>query len=182
MAITHFRVIGEGENCERLKQRLVERGVTVNGEGMADALLYAPDFSGFDNDTRLSELDSPGEVLSAYEAIPVRLLNIIQDNLDKVSKNARICILTHTDGAIGVSGAEGGYPRKIALAALHMLVMLLFNRLRPKGYTFRLFGGENMAFAAEYFLRDRSFEKGNPRHSDEDRLVLRGDHGVEVPW
>jgi hypothetical protein len=77
--------------------------------------------------------------------------------------------------------------------ALNMAVSMLFNRLRPEGYTFRLYhpgwmrsymGGsknteadlepeEAAVPAVTYFLRDRA---------DEDRLILRDWQGHEWPW
>jgi hypothetical protein len=80
-------------------------------------------------------------------------------------------------------------------AALNMSVKLLFNLLRPEGYTFRLYhpgwvrsyigGGpaKNMRAALEpeeaaapalaYFLGERE---------DEERLALRDWQGREWPW
>lgn len=65
----------------------------------------------------------------------------------------------------------------------------LFNGLRPKGYTFRMYckdpattperAGE---YAVEYFTRNRSNEPEPYKHSDENRLVLRDWMNIEIPW
>ena len=37
-------------------------------------------------------------------------------------------------------------------------------------------------YAADCFLRARSYEADNLPHSDEERLSLRGELGAELPW
>ena len=37
-------------------------------------------------------------------------------------------------------------------------------------------------YAAEYFLRNRSYEIESYKHSDENRLVLRDAYARELPW
>ncbi|MCI8623411.1 MAG: hypothetical protein HFG26_07075 [Provencibacterium sp.] len=84
----------------------------------------------------------------------------------------RICWITGAQAA-------GGYCEEMRRTALHMGIKLLFNALRPQGYTFRLVcqapQGEENGYAAEYFLRARA-------GGDEERLTLHNHLGVELPW
>ena len=87
-------------------------------------------------------------------------------------KPGRICWIT------GKAGADG-FCERMRCSALHMGIKLLFNALRPQGYTFRLIcempEGEGNSYAAEYFLRARA-------GGDEDRLTLRSHLGRYLPW
>lgn len=70
-----------------------------------------------------------------------------------------------------------------------MAMNQLFNGLRPKGYTFRMYCKDPAAaperegeYAVEYFTRNRSNEPKSYKHSDENRLVLRDWMNIEIPW
>jgi hypothetical protein len=87
-------------------------------------------------------------------------------------------------------------------AALNMGVKIMFNALRPEGYTFRLYhpgwmrsymsGTKNpdadlepeeaAVPALAYFLQDFGPDPQFPGRSGEDRLALRDWRGDEWPW
>lgn len=100
----------------------------------------------------------------------------------------RICYLNPTMGSNNSCRARSGYAVHMTASAVNMQVNLLFNRLHPQGYSFRLFGvdsmhepGEQARAACWYFLADRSRD-ADQKHADENRLVMRDFDGREIPW
>jgi NAD(P)-dependent dehydrogenase (short-subunit alcohol dehydrogenase family) len=105
----------------------------------------------------------------------------------------RLCFVSSEAGSIANSYRTNGFGYYMSKAAVNMAVKITFNRLRPEGYTFRLYhpgwvrgymGGQKSTradlepdVAAEYalpfFLGDRD---------DEDRLVLIDNLGREWPF
>lgn len=119
---------------------------------------------------------------------PLRATNAFMPLLE-LGKGKRICVVTTKDSSNNLCRDIGGYGRHITKAPLNQAMNQLFNGLRPEGYTFRMYckdptAGEDMAgsFAAEYFIRNRSFEPEDYKHSDENRLVLRDWMSIELPW
>lgn len=114
----------------------------------------------------------------------------------------RLCFVSSEAGSINRAQRTAWFGYCSSKAALNMAVRLLFNRLRPQGYTFRLYhpgwmrsymGGtrnttadlepEEAAIPAlAYFLRERGHDPHVPTRSDEERLVLRDYQGIEWPW
>jgi len=107
----------------------------------------------------------------------------------------RLCFVSSEAGSIGDATRQSWYGYCMSKAALNMAVKILFNDLRPKGYSFRLIHpgwirsymsgkknmeadlepGEAAAGALEYFLK-------NLPQSEEDHLVLRSPQGKEWSW
>ncbi|MGC9347598.1 MAG: SDR family NAD(P)-dependent oxidoreductase [Anaerolineae bacterium] len=105
----------------------------------------------------------------------------------------RLCFVSSEASSINRCRRDSWYGYCMSKTALNMAVSMLFNRLRPEGYTFRLYHPgwmrsymsgtkgteadlepeEAAVPAVTYFLRDRA---------DEDRLVLRDWQGHEWPW
>jgi NAD(P)-dependent dehydrogenase (short-subunit alcohol dehydrogenase family) len=105
----------------------------------------------------------------------------------------RLAFVSSEAGSIAMSYRKSGFGYYMSKSALNMAVKITFNRLRPEGYTFRLYhpgwvrsymGGkkstradlepeEAAAQALPFFL--------NPR-PDEDRLVLIDHQGREWPF
>lgn len=117
---------------------------------------------------------------------PLRVVEAFLPLLD-MGEMKRLCFITSDAGSINACGSTSSYGYRMSKAALNMGVKILFNRLRPEGYTFRLYSpsqteGQAGVYAVEYFLRNRSFEPHDPKHSDENRLVLRDWEGREWPW
>ena len=113
--------------------------------------------------------------------------------LTDASTLKRLCFVSSEAGCIALAHREGGLGYGMSKTALNMIVKLLFNSLRPEGYTFRLYhpgwirgymsGTKGMRadmepeVAAEpalaFFIDARE---------DEDRLVLIDYLGGEWPF
>jgi hypothetical protein len=131
-----------------------------------------------------------GALKAAYESAAMALLEKTAAALPRLEKGKtkRLCFVNKISSSINLAGSiEGGFERMIA-AACNMAVRILFNRLRPLGYTFRLYGAADLAgegeceYIAEYCLRNRSQEEESALHSDENRLVMRDKYEIEYPF
>jgi hypothetical protein len=118
---------------------------------------------------------------AAYGSTAVLLLEKVSAALPRLEKGGakRLCFVNKLSSSVNLAALmEGGFER-MAAAACNMAIKTLFNRLRPLGYTFRLYGAADLAgegecgYIAEYCLRNRSFEEESAQHSDENRLVMR---------
>lgn len=105
----------------------------------------------------------------------------------------RLAFVSSEAGSISLSHRESGFGYCMSKTALNMAVTIMFNDLRPAGYTFRLYHPgwmrsymsgqksthgdmepeESAARAVPFFLGDRE---------DEDRLVLVDYQGEEWPF
>ena len=105
----------------------------------------------------------------------------------------RLAFVSSEAGSIAMCNRTGGFGYCMSKTALNMAVRIMFNDLRPEGYTFRLYhpgwmrsymsGQKNLradlepeeaaALALPFFLGDRD---------DEDRLVLIDYEGREWPF
>lgn len=143
-----------------------------------------------DNATILDELDYQ-DMIRAYEynAVgPMRVLYAFRPLLDR-GEGKRVCFVTTAEGSNHACYEFGGFGRHMSKAALNMAVNQEFNGMRPEGYTMRMYckdlaapAEKQGAYAAEYFLRNRSNEIESYKHSDENRLVLRDAYARELPW
>jgi len=123
---------------------------------------------------------------------PLRVVEALMPLLDRgVMK--RLCFVSSEAGSINNAARTSWFGYCMSKAALNMAVRLLFNHLRPEGYTFRVYhpgwmrtymsGERNVKADLEpeeaavpalaYFLGDLA---------DEGRLVLRDWRGREWPW
>jgi NAD(P)-dependent dehydrogenase (short-subunit alcohol dehydrogenase family) len=123
---------------------------------------------------------------------PVRVVEAFLPLMDR-GEMKRLCFVSSEAGSIGACGRESWYSYCMSKAALNRAVRIMFNHLRPDGYTFRLYhpgwmrtymsGQKNLKanlepeeaarLALDYFLGPAP---------DEDRLVMRGPEGDEWPW
>jgi NAD(P)-dependent dehydrogenase (short-subunit alcohol dehydrogenase family) len=105
----------------------------------------------------------------------------------------RLCFVSSEAGSIEHSTRTAGYGYCMSKAALNMACKIMFNDLRPQGYTFRVYHPgwmrtymsgqkstraklepeEAAALAVPLFLANRE---------DEDRLVMVDYQGQEWPW
>ena len=74
----------------------------------------------------------------------------------------------------------------MAQAGLHMLWKLYFNKLRPEGFTFRVFcpneDGSGLC-AGKYMQMDFCYDAREEYiHSEENRIVMRDGHMREISW
>jgi len=114
----------------------------------------------------------------------------------------RLCFVSSEAGSINRAQRTSWYGYCMSKAALNMGIKILFNRLRPEGYTFRVYhpgwmrtymsGKKGMDADMEpeeaagpalaYFGSHLHADDRDLWHSDEDRLVLRDWQGREWPW
>jgi hypothetical protein len=126
---------------------------------------------------------------AAYHTAALGLLEKTAAALPRLEKGAakRLCFVNKLSSSVNLAGSmEGGFER-MAAAAANMAVRTLFNRLRPLGYTFRLYGAAEFSPGecggiAGYCLQNRSMEAESALHSDENRLVMRDKYEVEYPF
>ena len=122
--------------------------------------------------------------------------------LTDTSSLKRLCFVSSEAGSIDRCQRTAWHGYCMSKAALNMGIRILFNRLRPEGYTFRVYhpgwmrsymgGSKNVEadlepeeaaiHALAYFLRDGAADPHRPGSSDEDRLVMRDWQGHEWPW
>lgn len=107
----------------------------------------------------------------------------------EAGQGRRICCVTTVQSSNNAARDCADYPAHVSKAPLNMAMNQLFNGLRPKGYTFRMYCKDPAAaperageYAVEYFTRNRSNEPESYKHSDENRLVLRDWMNIEIPW
>jgi hypothetical protein len=130
------------------------------------------------------------DLLKAYQASALRLLETVSNVLPRLEKGQgrRLCFVTGLSSSVNLAGEIEGGPERIISAACNMAIKTLFNRLRPEGYTFRVYGVKNFdddrecPAIADYCVRNRSLEEESPVHSDENRLVMRDKYEKEYPW
>jgi NAD(P)-dependent dehydrogenase (short-subunit alcohol dehydrogenase family) len=138
-------------------------------------------------------LDYPG-ITRQFDINTLGPLRIVEAFLPLTDRGAlkRLCFVSSEAGSITKSYRTGSYGYCMSKTALNMAVKLIFNQLRPEGYTFRLYhpgwmrsymaGQKNMdahleldyaaVKAVAIFLRKRN----------EDRLVLVDYLGHTWPW
>ena len=151
-------------------------------------------------DTIRAEQDYAGMRLE-YEVNTLGPLRMVEAFLPLVETSAarRLCFVSSEAGSIGASQRTAWFGYCMSKAALNMAVKNLFNELRPRGFTFRLYhpgwmrtymsGQKNMAatlepeeaaaYALAYFLSGIDPALPPP---DEDTLVLRDYLGHDYNW
>ncbi len=132
---------------------------------------------------------------------PLRVVEAFLPLLE-ASELKRLCFVSSEAGSVNRAERKSWFGYCASKTALNMGVRLLFNRLRPRGFTFRLYhpgwmrtymsGDKNTVADLEpeqaavpalaYFLRDRGHDPHLASRTDEDRLVLRDNRGVEWPF
>ncbi len=144
------------------------------------------------------------EMHRMYDVNAVGPLRVVQAFLPLTDQSAmkRLCFVSSEAGSINCCTRTSWYGYCMSKTALNMAVRMLFNVLRPEGYSFRVYHPgwmrsymrgvkstegdlepEQAAVPAlAYFLRDRAADPHNPARSDDDRLVMRDWQGREWPW
>jgi hypothetical protein len=129
-----------------------------------------------------------GALLTAYKYNCLGVLYAVNAFMPLLEKGElkRICVVTTKAASNNACFESADIYAHISRAPLNMAMTQLFNRLRPEGYSFRLYCKEtvngNDAWAVDYFTRARSYEPEDLKHSDEERLVIRDAYAREVPW
>ena len=159
--------------------------VIINNAGVASRTSRIPitEPQDYDEMHRLYNVNALGPLRVVEAFLP----------LTRSSEMKRLCFVSSEAGSIGQAQRTAWYAYCMSKAALNMGVRLMFNHLRPDGYTFRLYhpgwvrsymGGKKnpeadlepevaAAYALPFFLDARA---------DEDRLVLRDYLGREWPF
>ena len=130
----------------------------------------------------------------AYDVNALGAIRMVEAFLPLADRGMRrLAFVSSEAGSIAMAHRQGGFAYGMSKAALNMAVKIMFNTLRPEGYTFRLYypgwirsymGGtkstvgdmepdEAAARAIPFFLEQRD---------DEDRLVMIGYQGEEWPF
>ena len=132
---------------------------------------------------------------------PLRMVEVMLPLLEK-SALKRLCFVSSEAGSVSASTRTSWFGYCSSKAALNMIVKNLFNRLRPEGYTFRLYHPGRMrtymsgtknhnadmepeeaaVYALRYFLGEDLTNPMAPSSWDEDRLVLRDWQGKVWPF
>ena len=98
----------------------------------------------------------------------------------------RIAAITDIEASNSYSTGQEDFAASASKAALNMMGKILFNKLRPEGFTFRWYcdikAPEAMQ-AGEYITSALCYDEKEPYiHSDENRFVLRDGFLREIPW
>jgi len=180
----------DGSLSKGLAEYLTQKGYQIWKPGHPlDLFIYIikPEVS---NNKSIKEPLDYVYLLKEYENTALEMLKTVSETLPtfRDKEKARLCFINSIDSSINrANDFDGGYER-IIKAACNMAIRTMFNRLRPMGYTFRVYAAYDMddpneaKYAAEYFLANRSFEKESYEHSDENRLVMRDKFEQEIPW
>jgi NAD(P)-dependent dehydrogenase (short-subunit alcohol dehydrogenase family) len=122
---------------------------------------------------------------------PMRVVEAFLPLMD-AGEMKRLCFVSSEAGSIGRCGRDSWYPYCTSKAALNMAVRIMFNHLRPGGYTFRL---RHPGWMRTYMSGQKNLKANlEPEEAarlalahflgpqDEDRLVMRDHEGNEWPW
>jgi NAD(P)-dependent dehydrogenase (short-subunit alcohol dehydrogenase family) len=143
----------------------------------------------------IREAQDYGEMHRMFDVNALGALRVVEALMPLLDRGLlkRLCFVSSEAGSINNAQRTSWFGYCMSKAALNMAVKLLFNHLRPEGYTFRVYhpgwmrtymsGAKNPKADMEseeaavpalaYFLADLA---------DEGRLVLRDWRGREWPW
>lgn len=98
----------------------------------------------------------------------------------------RIACITEQESSNSWSVGCADLAYYASLAAVNMLGRMMFNKLRPEGFTFRWYcddGKPGGMCAADYITSALCYDSKEPyTHSDENRMVLRDAYLREISW
>lgn len=159
----------------------------VNNAGVISPAMYRT----------IREAQDYAEMHRLFDVNALGALRVVEAFLPLTDRSAlkRLCFVSSEAGSIARSHRDAWFSYCMSKAALNMAVSILFNHLRPQGYTFRVYhpgwmrthmSGEKNAqadmepeeaagYALAYFLPDLP-------DGQEDRLVMRDWQGHEWPW
>ena len=135
------------------------------------------------------------EMHRVYDVNAVGPLRVVDAFLRLTDRSTlkRLCFVSSEAGSISRTQRTGWYGYCMSKAALNMATHILFNHLRPQGYTFRLY---HPGWIRSYMSGVKSTEGDlEPEEAavpalayfldarvDEDVLVMRDWQGREWPW
>ena len=98
----------------------------------------------------------------------------------------RIAAITEMESSNSWSTGRDDLAYYASLAGLNMMGKILFNQLRPEGFTFRWYcesGAEGGMCAGDYIASALCYDAKEPYiHSDENRLTMRDAYLREISW
>lgn len=98
----------------------------------------------------------------------------------------RIAAITQLESSNSWSTGKADLAWHASLAGFNMMGKILFNHLRPQGYTFRWYCEDAQPggmCAGEYISTGLCYDPKEPYiHSDENRLVMRDAYLREISW
>lgn len=114
-------------------------------------------------------------------------LEVVKASLELLRRGEkkRVALLTEKAGSINLNQGTEDFGHLMSLASLHMMEKVLFNTLRPEGFTFRCIAIDRKGGMAPdiYLQMNLSDVAGDDYiHADENRLVMRDQMMCEVPW
>jgi len=142
----------------------------------------------------LREPQDYAEMHRQFDVNTLGPLRVIEAFLPLTDASAvkRLCFVSSEAGSIGRSRRTSWYGYCMSKAALNMAASILFNHLRPEGYSFRLYHPGSMRSymhgqkntAAEMEPEDAAVAALDCflGEQDEDRLVMRDYQRQEYPW
>lgn len=187
----HALLCGDKTRYEALWDALTSRGLDVlrytendakEQAAWADLVVFLPPPQAKAAERSIVELNDWEAAAHTYDEIVCGFLRTIHSLLPTLRKDARIAIWTHADASVNQCDDTGDFARRMSLAAANMAAVLMFHELRSSGYSMRVCAARDADYAADCFLRNRSYEPDNLPHSDEERLSMRGEWGMEMPW
>ncbi len=123
---------------------------------------------------------------------PLRVVQVFLPLMD-AGQRKRLCFISSEAGSIGASTRTSWFGYCMSKAALNMAGKILFNDLRPTGYTFRVYHpGWIRSYMHGQKATEADFEPEEAAalalpvllgaNADEDRLALLDYRGSEWPW
>ena len=150
----------------------------------------------------IREAQDYAEMHRMYDVNALGPLRVVEAFLPLVDASTmkRLCFVSSEAGSIERARRTSVFGYCMSKSALNMAVKILFNDLRPQGYTFRVYhpgwirsymsGSKSMEATLEpeeaavpainYFLSGLAQDAWGP--VDEDRLVMRDYQNQEWPW
>jgi len=171
--------------AERLRVHADRLDVLISNAGVNSETVYVG----------IREPQDYDEMKRLYDVNALGALRVVEAFLPLVERSnlKRLCFVSSEAGSIGAAERTSWYGYCMSKAALNMGAKIMFNELRPAGYTFRVYhpgwvrsylhGVKNLEAelepeeAAEYAIP--FFLNNQP---NENRLVLMDYEGKEWPW
>jgi NAD(P)-dependent dehydrogenase (short-subunit alcohol dehydrogenase family) len=176
--------------AERVRELTGRLDVLINNAGVIST----------DKERSIREGQNYEDMHRMYDVNALGPLRVVEAFLPlmETSPHKRLCFVSSEAGSIARANRRSWFGYTMSKSALNMAVKILFNDLRPQGFTFRLYhpgwvrsymlGSKNIEAdlepeeaavpALEHFLS--GIEPGAPVH--EDQLVMRDYQGHEWPW
>lgn len=172
---------------ERRQDKLAEAMKQIeNGQGCIDMLIISAG-KHCQQDGKITEKHDYEALLTVLDENVIGNLEVVHAALGLMRKGSgkRIALLTERKSSINLNKNVDDYGYLMSLAALNMMEKVLFNTLRPEGFTFRCFACDNSGGISPdiYLRKNLCYDKDDAYiHSDENRIVMRDGMLCELPW